>query len=89
MGPQDHQGRPILIGHCLPKTRFDCRKVVGSFAELDDLPAIRFEPPSSIIGERQFRATVNGDVVIVVDAGQTSKTKVTGQRGGLVTQSLL
>src|SRR5204863_4054039 len=58
--------------------------VVGDLAHAVDVPAVRLESLRGVVGKRQLRGTVDGDVVVVIDVYEPPELQVTGQRRGFV-----
>ena len=56
--------------------------VVG-VADARDVPAVADEARGDVLGERQARAALDRDVVVVVDPAEVREPEVAGQRGGL------
>ena len=88
MAPQSNEGRSIGHGLGPLDSGFKGIEVVGDFADLVDVPSVGPEPHASIIGERQLRGTVDGDVVIVVNKNEPTKAEMTGERRRFVAHAL-
>ena len=67
---------------------FDGVEVVGHLAELDDVPAVPGEALRDVVGVRELRGAVDGDVVVVVDVDDPAEPEVTRERCRLVAHAL-
>ena len=80
----DDERRSGALGAGCPDRLIQCLQVVGSVADVLNVPAIRLEPPLHIVGQGELGAPLDRDTVVVVDPDQLAQTKVARQRGGLV-----
>ena len=87
--PQSNQSRlsRVLLG--LLDRSGNPSVIVVSILDVQNFPSVRLESHLDVLGERTSGVSVNGDLVVVVDGDQVSELQVTGQRGGLGSDTLL
>ena len=66
---------------------FERFEVFTNFTTMNDVPSITCKSFGNIVGTGQRRAAVNGDSIVVENTDQAIKSKMTCERGGLMTDS--
>ncbi|MFS7942595.1 hypothetical protein Hanom_Chr06g00490201 [Helianthus anomalus] len=82
----DHSG---LIGHGLGFLNGSTDLIVTSVTVLhpNDVPPKRFKTFVNVLGEGDLGVTVNGDVVVIIESNQLSKSPMAGKRTCFVCNS--
>jgi hypothetical protein len=88
MATNDHDGG--LVGDSLRRRErsFDRIEVFSYLASLDDMPPICGESLRRVVGQRELGGSIYGDVVVVIDEGQSSEPEVAGETCRLVAEPL-
>src|SRR4030095_8278834 len=82
----NERGTPLRLPESVESV-FDATQVVG-VADPQHVPTIRQESCHDVFRERDARAALDRDVVVVVDPAEVVETQVTGQRGGFRSHAL-
>ena len=83
VGPEHDQRRPVGLGRGPPRAPSAMAARSLPSPTFTHVPAVGLEAAPHVLGERERRVAVDGDVVVVVDQGELAEPQVAGERAGL------
>ena len=79
MRAHDDERRARRLGDRRARGLLEDVEVVRPVADVDDVPAVGGEALGGVVAQREFGRAVDGDVVVVVEDGQTIESESPGQ----------